>query len=154
LGKEVAVMNLGMVSYNVFVVGQANGWKGEGSNRVLLLQGPGDCIPFSSRSAEVREREGRVERQFDQLVESLSKIDKVVFYVGDSGGERAIELAAEHGLTPDRAIFVFCDCNIDRKRAIKARYGFTSSRVLNCYCGGHDKMKRIYDEFLSKGTLP
>lgn len=157
-------MKIAMISYNMFVDGESNGWKKKGRNRVLLLQnstgkkwGTTQTLPGSRAEATKlweAETAAIVDPLWEQLKKELATIDKVVFYVGSDGAERVIELARENGLTPERAIFVMCDCNMGVKMGAVRQHGFSSSQIVNCSCGGHDAMRRIYDGALAHGSLP
>ena len=155
-------MRIAMISYNTFVDNEQNGWKNNGNNSVLLLQNTDGSRwgvdQGATNAAELQagadDCVSKVNDLWSQLVVALPELDKVVFYVGSYGAERAIELAAEHGLTPDRAVFVFCDCNMARKMEVVRSRGFSSSRVVDCECGGHNTMRYLYDNALNRGILP
>ena len=147
-------MKTALISYNTFVDGERNGWKSQGENSVLLLQNADGDKWGTSQSGETHEQwheatKAIVDPRWGQLQIELPTIDKVVFYVGSYGAERVIELAAEHGLTPDRATFVLCDCNMTKKMGVIRSRGFASSRVIDCECGGHRTMWRLYKEALT-----
>lgn len=155
-------MKVAMISYNMFVDGECNGWKNNGENGVLLLQNSDgnkwgvdqNATTGAQLKAGADDCVLKVNGLWSQLVEVLPTIDKVVFYVGSYGAERVIELAAEHGLTPDRAIFILCDCNMTKKMGVIRSRGFSSSKVVYCECGGHGTMGRLYNDVLTKGSLP
>jgi len=151
-------MKIAMISYNTFVNGVNNGLRSNGENHILLLQNAnGDTWGISQSGTEkqwYQETKTTVDPLWEQLQKELPTIDKVVFYVGSYGAERVIELAGEHGLTPDRAIFVLCHCNLHKKLSVIQERGFTASKLIYCECGGHGTMRNIYQEFLNKGTLP
>lgn len=151
-------MRVAMISYNTFVKNEQNGWKTQDGNAVLLLQNedgsqwgiPKGIKMETGTSACI----AQVNSLWNQLAQSLPTLDKVIFYVGAQGAERTIELAAEHGLTPDRAIFVLCDCNIAKKMNLLRSRGFSSSKLIDCSCGGHIVMKNIYNTILEGNALP
>jgi len=155
-------MKVAMISYNTFVDGESNGWKNQGDNSVLLLQnedGSGWGVDQNAtNSAQLQagadDCVGKVNGLWGQLVEVLPTIDKVVFYVGSYGAERAIELAAEHGLTPDKAIFVCCHCNLNVKMRVIRDRGFSSSVIVDCECGGYNTMRLLYNNVLIGAGLP
>lgn len=155
-------MRVAMISYNAFVDGEPNGWKNQGDRAVLLLQNEDGSMwgvdQNATSSAQLKagadDCVAKVNGLWGQLVEALPTIDKVVFYVGSYGAERVIELAAEHGLTPDKAVFVCCDCNMTKKMSMVRDRGFSSSKVVDCECGGHGTMRRLYKDVLTKGSLP
>lgn len=151
-------MKIAMISYNTFVKGSENGWKEGNGGSILLLQnqngsawGLPQFVPPQSGAQFCRDM---INCLWDKLREVLPTIDKVIFYVGSNGAERAIELAAENGLTPDRAIFVFCDCNYSVKAELIRSRGFSCSKVVGCERGGYSTMRRIYNDFLAEGKLP
>ncbi|MSU54566.1 MAG: hypothetical protein EXS48_01865 [Candidatus Staskawiczbacteria bacterium] len=157
-------MRIAMISYNTFVRGQANGLKtgSEGGNSILLFQnadgkawGMTQFISSGDREQQWhKEAKVLADPLWEQLKNELPTLDRVVFYVGSTGAERVIELAAEHGLAPECALFVFCDCNMSRKQGVIRERGFSSSKVLYCECGGHSTMARIYQMVLNGDPLP
>ena len=157
-------MKIAMISYNTFVSGQENGWTVGEQGSVLLLQNSDGRVWGTSQSKPLNnpnrneEWHGETRAIVDPLWELLEKelptIDKVVFYVGSTGAERVIELAAKHGLDPQRAIFVFCNCNYSVKNGLVKSRGFSCSKVMGCECGGHATMNRIYQNFLAGRGLP
>ncbi len=152
-------MRVAVISYNVFIPGEANGWKVHGDNSLLLLQGSGGEWN-SAWSMETYEKwhEGITKSIVDPLWEQLQNewktIEKVVFYVGSYGAEQVIELAAKQGLAPNRAVFVFCDCNLNKKRDMIRSHGFSASKVVPSHCGGQATMKQIYNNALTRGVVP
>lgn len=152
-------MRIAMISYNTFLAEEHNGWKHNGSNSVLLLQNADGRKWGASQTARKTHKEWYQETKaivaplWEQLKSELPTIDKVVFYVGSHGAERVIELAAEHGLTPDRAAFLLCGCNTPRKIEMIRSRGFSSSMSMVCECGGHDTMRRLYYDVLCHGSL-
>jgi len=148
-------MRVAMISYNAFISGEGNGWKQRGENHVLLLQNEnGESWGVNQLGGGAAECRDQVTSLWEQLSKELPTLDKVIFYVGSSGAERAIELASDHGLTPDRAVFVFCDCNMQSKQGVIHDRGFADASIMMCECGGHSTMSRIYDHVLEHGTLP
>ncbi len=151
-------MRIAMISYNMFVIREANGWKTNGDNAVLLLQNTSGktwgLTQFGLTPREWSNEAGAiVDPLWKQLESELPTIEKVVFYVGSDGAERVIELAADHGLTPDRAVFVCCSCNARTKREVISSRGFSGSPILHAVCGGHDEMRNIYNNVLNHGNL-
>lgn len=153
-------MRVAMISYNAFVDGESNGWKDKGGHAILLLQNADGnkwgTAQFANKTHEqwYDETKALVDPLWRQLVEALPTIDKVVFYVGSYGAERVIDLAAEHGLTPDKAVFVRCTCNLNKKMGVIRERGFSASKIMDCECGGHITMRRLYDNVLTEGRLP
>lgn len=154
-------MKVAMISYNTFVDGERNGWKNQGDNSVLLLQNEDgsrwgvnqDAKNSAELKAGADDCVAKVNGLWGQLVEALPTIDKIVFYIGSYGAERVIELAAEHGLTPDKAVFVRCDCNMTKKMGVIRDRGFSFSKVVDCECGGHRTMRSLYNDILTNGNL-
>jgi hypothetical protein len=154
-------MRIAMVSYNTFVGGEQNGWKRNGDREILLLQnetgaewGISKSLSTKGLQAGIDECVKQVESLWSQLVEALPSMDKVFIYVGADGAERVIELASQHGLTPDKATFFSCRCNTDRKMSVAHSLGFASSRVIHCECGGQHTMEVVYRRALNEGVLP
>ncbi|HRH25657.1 MAG TPA: hypothetical protein PLD99_01735 [Parcubacteria group bacterium] len=151
-------MRAAMISYNTFVAGNENGWKNQGDNNLLLLQNADGNMWGTSQFGKTAEQwndetKSLIDPLWADLERELASLDVVVFYVGSYGAERIIELAAEHGLTPDRAVFVFCDCNMEKKSEVLRARGFENSRVIDCECGGHTTMRRVYTEILRYGRV-
>ena len=154
-------MRVAMISYNLFVDGERNGWKNLKDNSILLLQntareGWGMSRAPLTKSGEDKQHTESVailDPLWTQLQNELPTIDAVVMYVGGVGAERVIAFAAKHGLTPDRAIFVCCDCNLHTKLCLINSNGFSSSIIIDCECEGHSTMNRIYRRILNEGRL-
>lgn len=149
-------MRIAMVSYNGFV-DAPNGWNRRGENEVFLLQNQDENwgVPIdSSLEAGAAAARQKITTLWDELMEVLTTLDKVVMYVGSTGAERVIELAAKHNLRPEQAIFVYCDCDLSKKRRMLREFGLESAAQHLCDCGGHDAMRHIFIDFLATGRLP
>jgi hypothetical protein len=146
-------MKTAMISYNTFVQGEENGWKHGPNAAVLLLQNTTGATWGTSQSGKSHdewyaETVAIVDPLWEQLKSELPTLDCVIMYVGSHGAERIIELAALYGLTPDRALFVLCHCNSGYKMMAISTNGFEASPIIGCECGGHETMKRLYEEAL------
>jgi hypothetical protein len=151
-------MKTAFISYNTFVTGESNGWKGcSGLHQAMLLQNTtGEYWGMSQIGTNEQwhgESKSIVDPLWGQLKAELPMIDKVIMYIGSIGAERVIELAAENGLTPDRAIFVLCSCNRSNKMRVIRERGFATSQTIECECGGHGTMASIFAAAL-QGVLP
>jgi hypothetical protein len=142
-----------VVSYNRVLPGQS-GWKTEGDNTVLLLQGDDEFVAvqgLASVSSLVNEGERLVEALWSELEEALPTLDTLVIYVGGYGSERGIELAAEHGVPAEKLVFVGCDCNQRAKLAMMERHGYDSVPLVESLCGGQGTMLMAYQALLASG---
>ena len=149
-------MKIALVSYNIFLEDEDNGWKTQGDNSIFLLQNSGHgyrvCNErFGAPQGEQRDAkdsvdlvQGLINRHWQILSDILSELDHVVVYVGTHGAEKAIELAHVANLDPQKMSFVLCDCKKAVKLDLLKRFGFAGSRKIDCECGGQESMRRIY----------
>lgn len=148
------------VTYNRVGEGLSNGWhEGPNGRRALVLQNTRGSTWFAKQrfenAAERTAEDDRVRDEignlWDQLQEALPNLDHIVVYVGSSGSERAIELAAH--LPAQKVTFVLCDCGISHKLNLIRGNGLANAQLVRCECGGHGSMRRLYDRFVESGAL-
>lgn len=161
------------VTYNTVGEGLSSGWhEGLAGRRAFVLQNTrgehqaATSDPFSDfltstfgsesdrravRSRRLSRRGEEIDKLWGQLQEVLSDLDHFVVYVGAAGSERAISLA---GALPEQKItFVACDCSLPfKERLIRDAGLINAGRVLS-ECGGHETMRKLYDNFLQGGEL-
>lgn len=164
--------NVAFLTYNTVGEDLSNGWHdGLDGRRAFLLQNSRGNrwavdanIPAEYRNSDTappgysRVAAENVDRVHDeigilwgQLQEILPSLDHVVVYVGSSGSECAIALAAQ--LPASKVTFVACDCGLPFKEILIQTAGLlTAGRVL-CECGGRRTLKRLFDSFLQSGEL-
>lgn len=88
---------------------------------------------------------------WEKLQESLPYLDHVVVYVGASGSERVIALAAQ--LPASKVTFVGCDCGLPNKEALIQAADLDDARRILCECGGRRTMKLLFQNFMETGEL-
>ncbi|MBU1131774.1 hypothetical protein KKC32_00790 [Patescibacteria group bacterium] len=147
---------IALVSYNRFIRGE-NGWHEREGRKVFLLHETRD---IQIQISEIKKLKpfvnpvvAKIEENWKELQTILPIIDQLVIYVGASGSERAIELAADSDFPLEKLTFVMCDCFLPEKINLLERKGFQSVRVLMCDCGGTQEMRKIFYNFLENGTL-
>lgn len=151
------------VTYNNLGGGIANGWHERDGRRGLVLQNTKGHLFVARREPNTPAGESRLDMDsvqrvkdeignlWGQLQKSLPELDLIVVYVGDSGSERAIELAAT--LPATKTVFVACNCGWGRKMAKLHAVGLSAARVVECGCGGHGTMGWLFERFMATGEL-
>lgn len=145
--------SIALVSYNQIGGGNKTGWQKEGGRRALVIQNSKGEQFAATYAGERGDNEVRreINTAWDTLQGSLKELDQVVVYVGTSGSERAIELAAQ--LPPEKVTFVLCDCGLHGKRALINQSGLGMARQILCECRGVHTMGRILSSFLATGRF-
>ncbi len=146
--------NIAFVTYNTVGNSISSGWHdGSDGRRALVLQNTTGArwavAPGSGIHAD--RVESTIDNLWGQLHEALPDLDQLVVYVGDSGSERAIELAGK--LPSSKVTFVGCGCNGYAKRCKAQAAGLAEARWLTCECGGHGTMGRLFQRFMATGAL-
>jgi hypothetical protein len=156
------VKNVAFVTYNTVGNGLSSGWHGSNGRRALLVQN-GDCQEYAvdkfydadpdgySRADHADHIRDEIGRIWDNLLSSITELDHIVIYVGSSGSERAIELAAK--LPAEKITFVGCDCDLLLKELMIRAAGLTSAGRVLCECGGRRTMGALYERFMGTGEL-
>lgn len=154
------MMCVAFVTYNTVGGGLSNGWhEGPNGRRALVLQNTTGSTWFAKQrvqnAAERIAEDDRVRDEignlWDQLQKALPNLDHIVVYVGSSGSERAIGLAAQ--LPAQNVTFVLCDCGIGYKLNLIRGNGLANAQLVPCECGGHGSMRRLYDRFMRSDAL-
>lgn len=156
--------SVAFITYNTVGDGQVgNGWHGLNGRRAFLLQNTRaqrwgarrDPNTPSGDDRTTDEFADRVRREIEAiwslLEDQITEIDHVVVYVGASGSERAIALAAR--IPADRITFVGCECGLPFKEILIQAAGLTGVRRILCECGGHRTMRRLFETFMATGEL-
>lgn len=153
--------NVAFVTYNTVGNGLLNGWHdGLADRRALLVQNTKGARWGASEeqvrpaldTPEAADRvRGEISNLWGELQTALPELDHVVIYVGASGSERAIALAAQ--LPATKVTFVGCDCGLPHKEALIRSAGMTAAQRVLCECGGHRTMERLYLRFMETGEL-
>lgn len=145
--------NVAFVTYNSVGDNLSSGWHGSGERRALVLQNTrGRRWAVEPRTGIHADRVmGEIGDLWGQLQQALSELDHIVIYVGDSGSEHAIELAAK--LPASKVTFVACGCGFARKESMARAVVGLEARVLSCECGGHRTMGRLFQRFMDSGEL-
>jgi hypothetical protein len=97
------------------------------------------------------QRTKEIELLWERLQKTLPVFDHIVVYVGRSGSELAIKLAAQ--LHPSKVMFVACGCGLSTKVALINAAGLTDAGLVLCECGGHQTMQKLYNLFMETGEL-
>ncbi|MSU74729.1 hypothetical protein EXS57_03040 [Candidatus Kaiserbacteria bacterium] len=148
-------MRVAVVSFNMFLDGQCNGWKnGNGDIDVLLLQnryeGEMGRDRFNTGGEKWSEKMRDIIGPFwDQFLSELATINGMVVYVGTSGVKNIIEFASENGLTAERVKFVLCPCSRAHEEEVIRSSVFSRSFISYCKCGGNSTMGDIYDFYIN-----
>ena len=141
----------------------ADGWHVKDDRRAFVLQNtnghkwgartdpkvPSDDNRTNDETAE--RVAGQIAGLWDQLLQEVTQLDRVVIYLGSRGCERAIALAGQ--LPASKVMFVGCDCGLPIKEALVQVAGLGKARRLLCECGGHATMQKLYKNFLNTGSL-
>ncbi len=168
LRKENHMNNVAFLTYNTVGGGLRNGWHdGPDGRRAFVLQNDSGnrwavedlfqdptTIPEGySRGSKtnVDHVRGKIDGLWGQLQEVLADLDHVVVYVGASGSERAIVLAAQ--LPASKVTFVGCDCNLPVKELLIQSAGLAEAERMLCECGGRQTMRKLFSNFLASGEL-
>lgn len=161
--SDISIKTVAFVTYNTVGGSLASGWhEGRCGRKAFVLQNskgetwaaanpdsytraPGEGATYTER------REAVIHSLWGQLREVLPEIDMVVVYVGASGSECAIALAAK--LPASRVTIVTCGCSLCAKQQIIADHGLSKAQWVYCECGGHESMRRLYETFMETGAL-
>jgi hypothetical protein len=147
------------LTYNTVGRCLGNGWHEGDGRRAFVLQNSTGSEWFANqrvRSAEEAQAQcGRVSseigRLWTELHKAMPELDHVVVYVGASGSEKAIELAAQ--LSASKVTFVGCSCGIFAKKMLACSAGLGSARWVDCECGGQYTMALLYARFMDTGSF-
>lgn len=148
------------ITYNNLGGVADSGWHEQDGRKALVLQGTtgrpwlaDQTVPKGSTQFEqdVKLVSNTIGDLWSQLVAAISDLDQVVVYVGDSGSEHAIELAAQ--LPPEKVTFVLCSCGWSRKTSRIQSRGLSGARVVQCECGGRSTMGGMFRSFMNQGQL-
>lgn len=145
--------NVAFVTYNTVGRGLPSGWHGTDGRQAFVLQNTKGrrwaVTPHTGIHADL------VVNEIDDLWGELQKIapdlDHIVIYVGASGSEHAIELAAK--LPASKVTFVACPCGFAQKASMARAVVGQTARVLTCECGGHQTMESLFEYFMASGKL-
>ena len=166
--KGDAMKHVAFLTYNTVGKQLSSGWHdGPDGRRALLIQNSkghrfavdsiigdrADPPPGYARSdgQYVDTVRGEIDILWGQLQQALSELDHVVVYVGSSGSEQAIALAAH--LPATKVTFVGCDCGDLKKELLIQSAGLNEAGRVPCECGGCQTMERLFTRFMETGEL-
>ena len=153
--RSTTMNKIGFITYNS-LPGLQSGWinSSDGARSALIVQdtkGRG-ALKDGQRTRTTEEIRADIAKSWESLDASLSELDQVVIYVGDSGSEDAIERAAKK-VPVEKLLFIGCSCGIERKEALVQSAGLGSACRILCECGGHRTMTAMVKSFLEGGAV-
>lgn len=152
IAKGALMKCVAFLTYNTVGQGLSNGWhEGPDGRRAFVLQNTRGLTWFATRISESSRVRDEIADLWTKVLENLSDLDQIVVYVGDSGSERAIELAAT--LPASKVTFVLCDCNWSSKTGRIKSAGLADATQVDCECGGHRTMRKLLNNFMQSGEL-
>lgn len=148
------------VTYNNLGGAAGNGWHEQNGRKALVLQGTTGRPWLADQTArkgsaqfaqDVELVGNTIDDLWSQLSASISDLDQVVVYVGDSGSENAIELAAQ--LPAEKVTFVLCSCGRSAKISRIQGKGLATASIVSCECGGRSTLGSMFRRFMDQGQL-
>ena len=150
------IAKIGILTYNT--VGNPpilqNGWNGEDDRKIFVASHPRGQVwgaGSGTKHDTARVVSSAVAESFQQIETILEELDRLYVYVGDSGSEGAVQLAAQ--LPAHKVTFVFCSCNMATKQSTLRYAQMQDSDVVRCECGGHRTLASIATRFQQSGVM-